>query len=91
LRLFLNNVLSKSTIKRVISFILLELGNRWIQSLWTVTPHNNPPLDLSELEKGIKTYKSDTHEVVQYHQEEIERGTQQPQQYMELQKRESDI
>ncbi|XP_011501386.1 PREDICTED: uncharacterized protein LOC105365026 [Ceratosolen solmsi marchali] len=66
-------------------------GNRWIQSLWTVTPHNNPPLDLSELEKGIKTYKSDIHEVVQYQQEEIERGTQQPQQYIELQKRESDI
>lgn len=26
-------------------------GNRWIASLWTATPHNNPPLDLTELEE----------------------------------------
>lgn len=26
-------------------------GNRWIVSLWTATPHKNPPLDLTELEE----------------------------------------
>lgn len=26
-------------------------GNRWIVSLWTATPHNQPPLDLTELEE----------------------------------------
>lgn len=26
-------------------------GNRWIASLWTATPHQNPPLDLTELEE----------------------------------------
>lgn len=69
------------------------LGNRWIQSLWTVSPHNNPPLDLSELEEGLKVYKIVTHEEIQYHPEIIERPEThyQPQQYMELQKRESDI
>lgn len=25
-------------------------GNRWIVSLWTATPHKQPPLDLTELE-----------------------------------------
>lgn len=29
---------------------LCMTGNRWIVSLWTATPHQNPPLDLTELE-----------------------------------------
>lgn len=30
-------------------------GNRWICSLWTGTPHRQPPLDLVELE-GVKSF-----------------------------------
>ncbi|XP_012285165.1 uncharacterized protein LOC105702279 [Orussus abietinus] len=66
-------------------------GNRWIQSMWTVTPHKNPPLDLSELESGIATFSQTHHEVVQYQQPESQPGTPQPREYMELQKRESEI
>lgn len=29
---------------------LIVSGNRWLVSLWTATPHKQPPLDLTELE-----------------------------------------
>lgn len=69
--------------------------------MWVVTPHKNPPLDLSELEPRavIATQYPDsslyfpTPEVgdVDAHYPESELGTPQPQEYMELHKRESDI
>lgn len=79
-------------------------GNRFITSLWTSTPHNNPPLDLTELEEGsqkkpLPFYSSSSHipegSSVQYQDEELEEResiAEQPQRYQELlQKRESDI
>ncbi|KYQ50847.1 hypothetical protein ALC60_09986 [Trachymyrmex zeteki] len=68
-----------------------DLGNRWIQPLWTVLPHKTPPLDLSELEPGLIKYPQVRHEIVQYHDPESQGTTPQPQEYMEMQKRESEI
>lgn len=31
--------------------ILSAAGNRWILPIWTKTPHQQPPLDYTELEK----------------------------------------
>lgn len=31
--------------------ILFVAGNRWILPIWTKTPHQQPPLDYTELEK----------------------------------------
>ncbi|RZB40132.1 hypothetical protein BDFB_001730 [Asbolus verrucosus] len=55
-------------------------GNRWIASLWTATPHQQPPLDLTEL-KAVQI----PHQIVYLPppSEKVE--------YRELQKRESDI
>ncbi|XP_008553814.1 uncharacterized protein LOC103575710 [Microplitis demolitor] len=74
-------------------------GNRWISSLWTVTPHKYPPLDLSELNSRIKTQVIDEKsyyppsvvgdEELAYPDSRLD--TPLPQEYMELQKRESDI
>ncbi|XP_011869223.1 PREDICTED: uncharacterized protein LOC105562773 [Vollenhovia emeryi] len=66
-------------------------GNRWIQPMWTVLPHKTPPLDLSELEPGLIKHPQVRHEIVQYHDPESQRTTPQPQEYMEMQKRESEI
>lgn len=53
-------------------------GNRWLVPIWTKTPHKQPPLDLTELEKCYivpqKVFDTDL-----------------PEGYMELQKRESDL
>ncbi|TGZ50814.1 Uncharacterized protein DBV15_01753 [Temnothorax longispinosus] len=68
-----------------------DLGNRWIQPLWTVLPHKTPPLDLSELEPGRIKYPQVRHEIVQYHDPESQGATPQPQEYMEMQKRENTI
>ena len=84
---------------RLIQFLLFfnsilscwDLGNRWIQPLWTVLPHKTPPLDLSELEPGLIKYPQVRHEIVQYHDPESQSTTPQPQEYMEMQKRESEI
>ncbi|XP_031828169.1 wurmchen 1 transmembrane protein isoform X2 [Nomia melanderi] len=65
-------------------------GNRWIQPLWTVLPHKSPPLDLSELEPGRILYP-EKQEVLQYHNPESYSSTPQSQEYMEMQKRESEI
>ncbi|XP_067003270.1 uncharacterized protein [Anabrus simplex] len=51
-------------------------GNRWLVSIWTKTPHQQPPLDITELEKCY---------VVPQKVYELPEG------YMELQKRESDL
>lgn len=78
---------------RVFSNIVLSiyLGNRWIQPLFTVLPHKTPPLDLSELESGIKPQQK--HEVIQYHDLESHGITEHSQEFMEMQqqKRESEI
>ncbi|XP_066597105.1 uncharacterized protein wrm1 isoform X2 [Prorops nasuta] len=66
-------------------------GNRWIQSLWTVLPNKVPPLDLSELESGKLKFPHFRQETVQYHHPESQPGTPQPLEYMEMQKRESEI
>ncbi|XP_029177027.1 uncharacterized protein LOC114945103 [Nylanderia fulva] len=66
-------------------------GNRWIQPLWTVLPHKTPPLDLSELETGRIKYPQVRHEIIQYHDTEPQGGTPLPQEYLEMQKRESEI
>lgn len=67
-------------------------GNRFLQPLWTVTPHNNPPLDLSELEEGAQNnhvyYRP---QVVQYQQDELDIATSHADEYIELHKRESEI
>ncbi|XP_012228729.1 uncharacterized protein wrm1 [Linepithema humile] len=59
-------------------------GNRWIQPLWTVLPHKTPPLDLSELEAGHIPYS-------QVRQEQSPSVVPQAQEYLEMQKRESEI
>ncbi|KAM0725398.1 hypothetical protein ACS0PU_008884 [Formica fusca] len=67
-------------------------GNRWIQPLWTVLPHKTPPLDLSELEHGIRIkYPQVRHEIIQYHDSESQGAIPESQVYLEMQKRESEI
>ncbi|XP_078041349.1 wurmchen 1 transmembrane protein [Augochlora pura] len=64
-------------------------GNRWIQPLFTVLPHKSPPLDISELEPGriIQPEK----QILQYHNPKSLGSAPQSQEYMEMQKRESEI
>jgi len=78
-------------------------GNRWIVSLWTATPHKNPPLDLTELEDVGSFHPKSAdieHPEVTYHRPQQEfKGYGRPhhqshpaEEYVELQqKRESDI
>jgi hypothetical protein len=74
-------------------------GNRWLVSLWTVSPHQQPPLDLTELKDGSHfdsgrhfdverpvEYTAHRPQQLQHHQ----RGVYQ-QEYIELHKKESDI
>lgn len=60
-----------------------DIGNRWIVSLWTATPHNQPALDYTELE----TISVPNTEVVY----EAQAPPQSEVQYLDLRKRESDI
>ncbi|CAK9803019.1 hypothetical protein ANTPLA_LOCUS3416 [Anthophora plagiata] len=66
-------------------------GNRWIQPLWTVLPHKTPPLDLSELEPGRAFESEEKQEALPYHSPKTYRPAPQSQEYMEMQKRESEI
>lgn len=50
-------------------------GNRLIASIWTSSPHNNPPLDLTELESNYLDRKAD---------QQIDTEPSKPQEYMEL-------
>lgn len=43
-------------LKNMLSILFVFIGNRWIVSLWTATPHQNPPLDLTELE-GVSSFQ----------------------------------
>lgn len=67
------------------------LGNRYIQSLWTVLPHKTPPLDLSELESVHITHQIVKPEVVEYHDTESQGKGSNSQEYLEMHKRESEI
>ncbi|XP_026326283.1 uncharacterized protein LOC113234982 [Hyposmocoma kahamanoa] len=75
-------------------------GNRWIVSIWSATPHKQPPLDFTELEANyqpvhyVHPYPDEYHEV--HKREEVPASfSRQPlttsQEYLELHKRESDI
>ncbi|XP_045464770.1 uncharacterized protein LOC123674013 [Harmonia axyridis] len=57
-------------------------GNRWLVSLWTATPHQQPPLDYTELKViSVPKDNSELPPTLEFHRVE----------YSELQKRESDI
>ncbi|KAI4470008.1 deadenylation complex subunit pan3 [Holotrichia oblita] len=84
-------------------YILYFIGNRWIVSLWTATPHNQSALDYTELEHHIVPHSvvvdSPKHPFeysnveFQHHpvQPEIPVEPEVPAQYIEMKKRESDI
>ncbi|XP_023937787.1 uncharacterized protein LOC112045726 isoform X2 [Bicyclus anynana] len=73
-------------------------GNRWIVSIWSATPHKQPPLDFTELErqnqyiqpKDNATYH-DFHRQTQGQTSLSRQPLTASQEYLELQKRESDI
>jgi hypothetical protein len=56
-----------------------------------VLPYKTPPLDLSELESGRIKYPQVRHEIIQYHDTESQGATPQLPEYLEMQKRESEI
>uniref|UniRef100_A0A069DP63 Uncharacterized protein n=1 Tax=Panstrongylus megistus TaxID=65343 RepID=A0A069DP63_9HEMI len=72
-------------------------GNRWVLPIWTKTPYRQPPLDLTELENTIA--KRPAYEVYGTGEEEdlgtVSQGrradTPGSREYLELQKRESDL
>jgi hypothetical protein len=77
-------------------------GNRWIVSLWTTTPHLQPPLDLTEL-KDVKSFLPPSADIERPQEQQViyqkdtsyggfGRGKRQfREEFVELQKRESDI
>ncbi|EDV50495.1 uncharacterized protein LOC6544486 isoform X1 [Drosophila erecta] len=97
-------------------------GNRWLVSIWSATPHNQPPLDFTELKDAsyFQRFHPTTHQQVfpddvvigvddlepvhsahHHHQQQHQRPPRpegrtlhqqrQREEYVELQKRESDI
>lgn len=86
-------------------------GNRWLVSIWSATPHKQPPLDFTELKDASHFPRTETRHI--FNDEEIETGVvvgrqeqqqffhqqerparpsrPQREEYVELQKRESDI
>lgn len=73
-------------------------GNRWLVSIWSATPHKQPPLDLTELNiDNLPTeyYIQEYHDILQYESDLPPSISRQPltssQEYLELHKRESDI
>lgn len=76
-------------------------GNRWIVSIWSATPHKQPPLDFTELEKQyqpvqyILPYHSEDYQEIHRHESVLPSISQQPltssHEYLDLHKRESDI
>ncbi|KOB67843.1 hypothetical protein OBRU01_19146 [Operophtera brumata] len=73
--------------------------NRWIVSIWSSTPHKQPPLDYTELKNqqqlGIYIHQHPEEYHVHRETEVPPSISQQPltasQEYLELHKRESDI
>lgn len=70
----------------VFHFIFIS-GNRWLVSLWTATPHNQPSLDYTELQDIQVVHQQ---QVVYHHPPTAPVDPPQVQ-YLELKKRESDI
>ncbi|CAF4749573.1 unnamed protein product [Pieris macdunnoughi] len=76
-------------------------GNRWIVSIWSTTPHKQPPLDFTELDHDFvpiqyTSYQPEEYQEVHRHDIEVAPSiSRQPlttsQEYLELHKRESDI
>ncbi|XP_059055279.1 uncharacterized protein LOC131849263 [Achroia grisella] len=71
-------------------------GNRWIVSIWSTTPHKQPPLDLTELDIQYRSVQYVKPFISEYHETEVPPSiSHQPlttsQEYLELHKRESDI
>ncbi|KAL4717542.1 hypothetical protein ACJJTC_000691 [Scirpophaga incertulas] len=72
-------------------------GNRWLVSIWSTTPHKQPPLDFTELEAPeLPQYVHQYHVVHKQEQEpsHLHSFSQQhlaSQEYLELHRRESDI
>ncbi|KAJ8737948.1 hypothetical protein PYW08_000543 [Mythimna loreyi] len=77
-------------------------GNRWLVSIWSATPHKQPPLDFTELESNfqqvhyVHPYGDDSEEYRDIHKHSVPPSvSQQPltssQEFLELHKRESDI
>ncbi|XP_055700451.1 uncharacterized protein LOC129800098 [Phlebotomus papatasi] len=78
-------------------------GNRWLISIWSATPHKQPPLDLTELKdvEAFHPYRITGEEVehseyiATHHRPHYESRHLHPshrqEEYVELHKRESDI
>ncbi|CAB3248477.1 unnamed protein product [Arctia plantaginis] len=77
-------------------------GNRWLVSIWSATPHKQPPLDFTELESNfqevhyIHRFNDSSEDYREAHRQAVPPSvSQQPltssQEYLELHKRESDI
>lgn len=83
-------------------------GNRWLVSLWTATPHKQPPIDLTELKDAGHFYTPRLQDDVEYiseyvpaqhHREQARQhhhhhhhpSQHHEEEFVELQKRESDI
>ncbi|XP_045784956.1 uncharacterized protein LOC123880713 [Maniola jurtina] len=70
-------------------------GNRWIVSIWSATPHKQPPLDFTELESQYQYVQYSYPEDRTEYREVPASVSRQPltasQEYLELHKRESDI
>ncbi|CAG9781736.1 unnamed protein product [Diatraea saccharalis] len=77
-------------------------GNRWIVSIWSTTPHKQPPLDFTELEgqnhlvQYVHQYHGEEYHDIHKRESEVPPSvSRQPltssQEYLELHKRESDI
>ncbi|XP_013189172.1 uncharacterized protein LOC106133866 [Amyelois transitella] len=71
-------------------------GNRWLVSIWSSTPHKQPPLDLTELEAQYRSVQYVQPYTSEYHEAEVPPSvSQQPlttsHEYLDLHKRESDI
>lgn len=73
-------------IKNKCNKTLFTIGNRWIVSLWTATPHNQPSLDYTELQEITVPQQSQ----VLYHHPTAPQQAEKVE-YHELKKRESDI
>ncbi|XP_063241886.1 uncharacterized protein LOC134542022 [Bacillus rossius redtenbacheri] len=65
-------------------------GNRWLLPVWTKTPHQQPPLDCTELE-GSRLVQLSREQQEVFQPAEPVLGQDERQQFFELRKRESDL
>ncbi|XP_014366355.2 uncharacterized protein LOC106717144 isoform X1 [Papilio machaon] len=71
-------------------------GNRWIVSIWSATPHRQPPLDFTEIEVHgqpfqFASYPTKDYQEVHKSESVVPSISQQPLTYLDLHERESDI